>query len=171
MPLKDNTLIFFTNLKIIFKFLKSFFLNGSSFFHRLYSWISLKLPSKNERFFLLMFRWYWLLGIHWKFHFPIVIDNWGGSGAHYWLLMGSWVGIRPVDGYKLPVARTQWVTYYFIAKTNNIYLLYAHYICRLWKGTKLASSNCTPSIFVRNLGDRLFSANNWLRKKDFARLV
>ena len=32
VPLKDNTLIFFTNLKIIFKFLKTFFLNGSSFF-------------------------------------------------------------------------------------------------------------------------------------------
>ena len=32
VPLKDNTLIFFTNLKTIFKFLKSFFLNGSSFF-------------------------------------------------------------------------------------------------------------------------------------------
>ena len=30
--LKDNTLIFFTNLKIIFKFLKTFFLSGSIFF-------------------------------------------------------------------------------------------------------------------------------------------
>ena len=32
VPLKDNTLIFFTNLKIIFKFLKTFFLSGSIFF-------------------------------------------------------------------------------------------------------------------------------------------
>ena len=44
-----------------------------------------------------------------------------------------------------------------MGKRNNIYLRYDHYICSLWKETKLVPSNYTPSIFGRNLGDRVRS--------------
>ena len=50
-----------------------------------------------------------------------------------------------------------------MAKRNNVYLLYAHYICSLWKGRQLAPSNYTPSIYIRNLGDRKkLTPKSWL---------
>ena len=52
--------------------------------------------------------------------------------------------------------RTQRVKYHFYGEKNIIYLLYGHYIYSLCKRTKLALTNYTPSIFVRNLDDHLF---------------
>ena len=85
----------------------------------------------------------------------IKMAGWGRN--HKWIKMlvssdclcpESWNNYLPERNRRLII---------FMAKKNNIYLLYVHFICSLWKGSKFAPSNYTPSIFVRNLGDRLFS--------------
>ena len=59
----------------------------------------------------------------------------------------------------------------FMTKRNNIYFIYAHYICNVWKGTKLAPQTAPHQILSEIWAIAYSVQNNRGRKKDFARLV
>ena len=82
------SLFLFKNLNILFKFLKILFPEKVKYFPQILFLNLIETSFKERVIFPSDGRYFWLLGIFRKFHFPIVMDNWDG----YIFLMGERVG-------------------------------------------------------------------------------